>query len=58
MTSLLMCDRGMLTTYIQRPTEDLHEDMQIVKGEVDFFLDGTKDTESGGFGELAALLGV
>ena len=48
----------MLTTYIQRPTEDLHEDMQTVKGEVDFFLDVTGDTESGGYGELAALLGV
>ena len=48
----------MLTTYVQRSTEDLHEDMKAVRGEVDFFLDGTADTKECGFGELATILGV
>ena len=49
-------DSGMKTIYIQRSTEDLNEDMQRVRDEVDFFIDGTKGNERCGFGELADVL--
>lgn len=48
----------MLTAYVQRTTEDLHEKIQIVRGDVDFFLDGTAWTKECGFGELASVLGA
>jgi len=48
----------MLTAYIQRNTEDLHEKMTIVRGDVDFFHDGTAGTRDCGVGELASVLGV
>lgn len=43
----------MSTAYIQRWTEDPHEDMEIVKAENDVFLDGRDDTA-----ELAGLNGL
>ncbi|KAL6721980.1 hypothetical protein ACLMJK_001085 [Lecanora helva] len=49
---------GMRTAYVQRSTEDLHEDMKAVRGEVDFFFDGSTGTEEGGFADLAKVLGV
>lgn len=48
----------MLTAYVQRNTEDHHEKMQVVKSDVDFFLDGTDGSKTCGFGELATVLGV
>ena len=44
--------------YVQRSTEDLHEDMSQVRREVDFFLDGTKGEETCGLAEVAAILGA
>ena len=55
MTSLNK-DSGMKTVYIQRRTEDPMEDMQRVRDEVDFFVDGTRGDERCGFGELADVL--
>ena len=52
------CDRGMLTAYVHRDTEALHEKMQLIRSEVDFFLDATPGTKECGFGELASVLGV
>ncbi len=47
----------MKTIYIQRKTEDVtEEDMNQVRDDVDFFIDGTKGDEKCGFGELADVL--
>ena len=48
----------MLTAYVQRTTEDLRENMTTVRGEVDFFLDGTPGTKECGLGQLASVLGA
>jgi len=48
----------MKTVYIARGTEDLDEDMEVVRREFDFFLNGTKETEDSGLSELAAILGA
>jgi len=45
--------RGMKTIYIQRTTEDLDEDMDRVKADVDLFIDGRD--ERGGLLKLAEL---
>jgi len=47
---------GMRTVYIQRSTEDLGEDVTVIKGKVDLFIDGTKGGVEGGLGELADIL--
>jgi hypothetical protein len=46
----------MRTVYIQRTTEDLDEDTDIIRGEVDVFIDGTKGRKEGGLGDLADIL--
>lgn len=51
-----MENRGMKTIYVQRTTEDPAEDMNQVRDEVDFFIDGTTGDEKCGFGELADIL--
>jgi hypothetical protein len=48
--------RGMKTIYIRRTTEDLDEDMDKVKADVDLFIDGRD--ERGGLLELAKLWNV
>ncbi|PVH83898.1 haloacid dehalogenase [Cadophora sp. DSE1049] len=48
---------GMHTTYIQRTTEDLDEDMVAVRSEVDMFIDGKRGDEHCGIVELANCLG-
>ncbi len=45
---------GLRTVYIHRNTEDLGEDMEQVRTEVDMFVDGTKP--GGGLTELAERL--
>ena len=52
----LKASSGMKTIYVRRTTEDLGEDMQQVRDDVDFFIDGTKGDERCGFGELADIL--
>ena len=54
--SSLNDDRGMKTIYVQRTTEDLIENMDQVRDDVDFFIDGTSGDEKCGFGELADIL--
>jgi hypothetical protein len=44
--------------YIQRTTEDLDEDMDVIRHEVDLFVDGTSGGDSCGLGELADILGA
>lgn len=46
----------MKTIYVQRSTEDLSENMEKVRDDVDFFIDGTGGDERCGFGELADIL--
>ena len=46
----------MKTIYVQRTTEDLTENVDQVRDEVDFFIDGTGGDEGCGFGELADIL--
>lgn len=48
------------TAYIHRSTEDLGEDMKVVRQEIDLFFDGRDIGKVGkdGLGELADLLGV
>lgn len=48
----------MKTVYIQRMTEDLHEDIDAVRNEVDFVIDGRSGEEGGGLRELAGILQV
>ena len=48
----------MRTAYVERHTEDLHEDKTAVRGEVDFFFDGTTGSKDCGLGELATVLGA
>lgn len=48
----------MKTVYIARGTEDLDEDMDKVKKEFDFFLNGTKKIKDSGLSELADILGA
>ena len=48
----------MKTVYVQRTTEDGDENMQQVRKDVDFFLDGTRGSKDCGFAELADILGV
>jgi len=52
----LRCIRGMKTVYIQRKTEDSSEDMEVVRKDVDFFVDGTNGRKECGLGELADIL--
>ena len=52
----LIGSRGMKTIYVQRKTEDLSEDLDQVRDDVDFFIDGTSGDEKCGFGELAGIL--
>lgn len=47
---------GLKTIYIRRRTEDLDEDMERVKCDVDIFLDGSDGTQHCGLGELADIL--
>ncbi|CAD6589976.1 MAG: hypothetical protein ASARMPREDX12_004096 [Alectoria sarmentosa] len=47
---------GMKTIYVQRTTEDLIENIDQVRDDVDFFIDGTSGDEKCGFGELADIL--
>lgn len=47
---------GMHTAYIQRPTEDLDEDMSVIRKEVDLFFDGTRGGDSCGLAEVADYL--
>lgn len=47
---------GMKTIYVQRTTEDFTENIDQVRDEVDFFIDGTSGDEKCGFGELADIL--
>ena len=49
---------GMSTAYIQRSTEDLDEDIGIIRGEVDYFCDGLGGGSSHGMLQLADSLGV
>jgi hypothetical protein len=50
---------GMQTVYLQRWTEDLHEDMKVVKAENDIFIDSRDATSnSGGLLKLAEILGA
>lgn len=46
----------MKTVYIQRTTEDEDEDMEVVKTEVDLFVDGRGD--GAGLMELARMWNV
>ena len=46
----------MRTTYIQRTTEDLDEDMDVIRNEVDHFIDGTVTSPSHGLDALAEML--
>ena len=48
----------MRTAYVKRDTEDLREDVKALRGEVDFFFDGTTGSKECGFGELATVLGA
>ena len=48
----------MKTVYMKRSTEDLTEDMGLVRKEVDFFIHGTTGSKDCGLGELAQILGV
>lgn len=52
----LIASSGMKTIYVQRSTEDLSENMEKVRDDVDFFIDGTGGDEKCGFGELADIL--
>ena len=56
--SELIYFRGIKTVYIQRSTEDGDEDMQQVRKDVDFFLDGRNGTHECGLAELANILGA
>jgi 2-haloalkanoic acid dehalogenase type II len=49
---------GFMTVYIERWTEDREEDMDIVKGECDGFVDGRGGSEVCGLARVASLLGV
>jgi 2-haloalkanoic acid dehalogenase type II len=49
---------GMKTMYVQRWTEDGQEDMEVVKGECDGFVDGRGGEEICGLARVADLLGV
>jgi 2-haloalkanoic acid dehalogenase type II len=50
---------GMQTVYLQRWTEDLHEDMEAVTAENDIFIDSRDATSnSGGLLKLAEILGA
>lgn len=48
----------MKTMYVQRWTEDGQEDMEVVKGECDGFVDGKGGGEMCGLARVADLLGV
>jgi 2-haloalkanoic acid dehalogenase type II len=49
---------GMKTVYVQRWTEDGQEDMDVVKGECEAFVDGRPGGEGCGLAQVAGLLGV
>jgi len=49
---------GMSTVYIQRTTEDQMEDMNVVRQDVDLFLDGTGGSRDCGLSKLVDILGV
>ncbi len=46
----------MHTAYIQRPTEDLDENMDVIRKESDLFFDGTLGGVRCGLGELTDYL--
>jgi hypothetical protein len=48
----------MKTIYIHRKTEDPEEDMEKLKREFDWFIDGTKGDGKDGLVVLAELLGA
>ena len=48
----------MRTVYIKRSTEDLTEDVNLVRKDVDFFIDGTTGSTDCGLAELATILGL
>ncbi len=48
----------MRTVYVKRSTEDLIEDMDLVRKDVDFFINGTTGSKDCGLGELAMILGL
>ena len=48
----------MRTVYIKRTTEDLTENMELVRKDVDFFINGTTGSKDCGLGELATILGL
>lgn len=49
--------RGMRTAYLQRWTEDLNEDLEVVRQENEIFIDARRNmAETGGLCELADLL--
>lgn len=53
---ILFClSRGMNTVYIRRDTEDVDEDMDRIREEVDVFLEGSAD-DRGPMEKLADLL--
>lgn len=51
----LCSSRGMKTVYIRRDTEDVDEDMDRIRKEVDVFLEGSAD-DRGPMEKLADLL--
>lgn len=52
----LISNSGMKTVYVQRATEDLHEDMDLLRAEFDAFVDGATDSPSGGLPGVASIL--
>ena len=48
----------MRTVYVKRSTEDLTEDMDLVRKDADFFINGTTGSKDCGLGELATILGL
>ncbi|KAJ6591113.1 haloacid dehalogenase [Mycena vulgaris] len=47
---------GMKTIYVQRPTEDMDEDMELIRTEFDAFVDGTTEDLAGGLSAVAGIL--
>ncbi|EJD45492.1 haloacid dehalogenase [Auricularia subglabra TFB-10046 SS5] len=49
---------GMRTAYIHRSTEDPHEDIGALRGEFDYFVDGTDGSATCGLTALAGVVGA